>query len=212
MVGFGYKMVWVAVRAGEAEAIFDALGLSQPRTVDWPEGVRAVYQDHGAVALTPALPGADGTTWTLAIGQSLSTVDLCELSRRLDREVQRFGTHRVVEWHRWERVVSGTLVRVFEYVGDGGHVTVWEGEPDEVERAVGLPPVWPIVEGATIEPGAAVEPPDGRVNEMDLMRVAGGWSVDPTGLDGLPAPGPLTLATAPVTAPRRRWWWERRRA
>ena len=210
MVGFGYKMVWIAVRAGEAEAILDALGRSEPRTVDWPEGVRAVYQDHGAVALTPPLPG--GTTWTLAIGHPLSTVDLCELSRRLDREVQRFGTHRVVEWHRWERAVSGRLVRLFEYVGDHGEVTEWEGEPDEVERAVGLPQVWPIVEGATIEPGAAVEPPDGSVNEMDLMRVAGEWSVDPTGLDGLPAPGPLTLTRAPVSAPRRRRWWERRRA
>jgi hypothetical protein len=120
MVGFGYKMAWIAVRAGEADAILDALGLSGPRTFDWPEGVRAVYQDRDAVALTPALPGADGATWTLAIGQSLSTVDLCELSRRLDREVQRFGTHRVVEWHRWERAMSGRLVRVFEYVGERG--------------------------------------------------------------------------------------------
>jgi hypothetical protein len=50
----------------------------------------------------------------------------------------------------------------------------WEGDPDGVERSVGLPPAWPIVEGATVEPGAAVEPPDGSVNEMDLMRVAGG--------------------------------------
>jgi hypothetical protein len=204
MVGFGYKMIWVAVRAGEAEAILDALGLADPRTVDWPEGVREVYQDGRAVALTPALPGADGTPWTLAIGPSLSTVDICDLSRRLGREVQRFGTHRVVEWHRWERAVSGRLVRAFEYVGDSGEVTAWDGDPDEVERAVGLPATWPIVEGATVSPGAAVEPPDVSVTEMDVMRVAGVWSVDPTGLDGSPAPGPLTLAMVPATARRRR--------
>jgi len=30
-----------------------------------------------------------------------------------------------------------------------------------------------------------------------VARVAAAWSVDPTSLDGRPAPGPLTAATAP---------------
>jgi hypothetical protein len=35
------------------------------------------------------------------------------------------------------------------------------------------------------------------VGEEDVMRVADAWSIDPTSLDGLPAPGPLVLGRFP---------------
>jgi hypothetical protein len=35
------------------------------------------------------------------------------------------------------------------------------------------------------------------VDERDVMRVAAAWSVDPSSLDGRPAPGPLTVARDP---------------
>ncbi|MDT5023769.1 MAG: hypothetical protein QOE61_195, partial [Micromonosporaceae bacterium] len=63
-------------------------------------------------------------------------------------------------------------------------VTDWRGDPDDTELAIGLP--------ATLDPDSAV-----LVSEADVMRVAGAWSVDPSALDGLPAPGPLRVAAAP---------------
>jgi hypothetical protein len=75
-------------------------------------------------------------------------------------------------------------VRAFGYVGETGEVTSWGGDPDDTERAIGLP--------ARLD-----EETDILVSEDDVMRVARVWSVDPTALDGRPAPGPLRAAAAP---------------
>ena len=106
--------------------------------------------------------------------------------RALDTEVQFFATYRVIELHRWERAIGGRTVRAFEYIGERGEVTDWRGDPDPVETAIGLPPARPDGEDAVP-----------MVGERDAMRVAGDWSIDPTALDGQPAPGPLRAAAVP---------------
>jgi hypothetical protein len=192
MDGFGYKTGWLAVRDGDADAVLAQLGGEAIGPIGWREGIRQAYDTPNTVAVTPLLPGADGGKWLLVVGWWLAagheSIDTAALSRALGREVQLFVTHRVVELHRWERAVDGSIVRSFEYIGEKGEVTRWTGDLDDVERAIGLP--------ATFDPDRAPEEEDYAVivGEQDVMRVAGAWSVDPTSLEGQPAPGPLTAA------------------
>lgn len=195
MVGFGYKQAWLAVRDADTDtdtdAVMKALKLRDLGTVPWRSGIDLAYLTDDRVVLTPPIPDADGVRWTLVVGQWLirADVDVVALSEALATEVQAFVTHRVVELHRWERAVDGELIRAFAYIGEAGEVTRWTGEPDAAERAVGLP-------ATLISAGADADAADVLVGEADVMRVAGAWSVDPTALDGKPAPGPLRIAAA----------------
>jgi hypothetical protein len=187
LVAFGGKQAWLAVADGEAGRILAALGLRDLGEVRWRDGIDLAHLTDDRVAVTPALPGARGTSWTLAAGRYLmrpdTTLDVVGLSARLGTEVQFFATHRVSESHRWQRAVDGELVRAFGYVGQTGDVTSWYGDPDPAERAAGLP--------ATL-----AEAEDGvLVSERDVLRVAGAWSIDPAGLTGR-APAPLRVGAA----------------
>lgn len=185
MVGFGYKQAWLAVRGTGHRAVAGALGLRDLGPVPWRDGIDLAYLTDDRLVFTPPLPGARDARWLLVAGRWLirseSTVDVAALSATLGTEAQFFVTHRVVELHRWERAVDGVVVRAFAYLGEAGEVTEWRGEPDDTERNLGLPPV-------------LGDEPDILVSEKDVMRVARAWSVDPTALEGRPAPGPLRAA------------------
>ena len=188
MVGFGGKQAWLAVRDGDPEQVLAALGLRDLGEVSWRAGIDLAHLSDDRVAVTPALPGARDTSWVLAAGRYLlrpdTVVDVVELSARLHTEVQFFATHRVTETHRWQRAVDGELVRTFGYVGQTGDVTSWHGDPDPAERAAGLPASF-VDEESTV-----------LVAEQDVLRVADGWSIDPSALDGRKAPGPLRVGAA----------------
>lgn len=187
MVGFGPKQAWLAVRGGDAAVVVVALGLRDLGEVGWRTGVDMAYLTDDRLLLTPPLPGAGGTDWVLVAGRWLldeSSVDVAALSARLGREVQAFATYRTHEVHRWQRAVDGVLVRAFGFRGDTGEVTRWTGEPDAAERAAGLP-------------ASLAAEPDVLVGEVDVLRLAGAWSVDPTTLEGRPAPGPPRVAAVP---------------
>jgi hypothetical protein len=185
MVGFGHKQAWLAVRDGDETAVAAALGLRDLGPVSWRNGIDLAYLTDDRLVLTPALPGAGDARWLLVTGRWLlraaPAVDIAELSAILGSEVQFFATYRVSELHRWQRAVDGVLVRAFEYVGETGEVTEWRGTPDEAESAIGLPPF--LDDEADI-----------LVSEDDVMRLARAWSIDPTVLDGQPAPAPLRAA------------------
>lgn len=191
MVGFGPKQAWLAVRETPPSALVEAMALRDLGPVPWRQGIDLAYFTDDRLVLTPPLPGAGDATWTLATGRWLlragGAPTVAALSTALGTEVQFFLTHRVSELHRWERAVDGMLVRSFEFVGESGRVTEWWGAPDAAEAAIGLPPLldddgW----------GEA----DILVGEDDVRRIARAWSVDPTSLDGRPAPGPLRAAAA----------------
>jgi len=187
MVGFGAKQAWLAVRDGEPAAVLAALGLRDLGEVPWRAGVDLAYLSDDRVAVTPPLPGAGNSRWTLAVGRWLlrpaTVLDITELSGVLGTEVQFFATHRVTELHRWQRSVAGEPVRAFGYVGQTGEVTSWLGDPDPAELGAGLP--------AGLDEETTV-----LVSEQDVLKVAGAWSIDPTRLDGRPAPGPLRVGAA----------------
>jgi hypothetical protein len=185
MVGFGPKQAWLAVREGKDTAVCAALGLRDLGTASWRNGIDLAYLTDDRLVLTPPIPGAGDARWLLVTGRWLlragPAVDVAQLSATLGTEVQFFATYRVSELHRWQRAVDGDLTRAFEYVGETGEVTKWRGEPDDAEAAIGLP--------AVLDDEADI-----LVSEDDVMRLARAWSVDPTALDGRPAPGPLRAA------------------
>lgn len=193
MVGFGSKQAWLAVRDGQPDAVAAALGLRELGPVSWRAGVDLAYFTDDRLVLTPVLPDDRGQHWLLVTGRWLlrgdAVVDVADLSARLGTEVQFFATHRVAELHRWERAVAGTLVRAFTYLGETGEVTEWLGDPDPAETALGLP-------------ARPDDQADILLSEADVMRLARQWSVDPTTLDGVPAPGPLHAAAAPTGVAR----------
>lgn len=183
MVGFGGKQAWLAVRDGEPEPIRAGLGLHDLGTVPWRTGIDIAYFTDDRVMLTPALPGAADAFWLLVVGRWLarSTVDVIGLSESLGTEVQYFATDRSTQRHRWRRARDGVLLRSFEWLGLEGELLDWRGDPDLAERQAGLP--------ADVGDESEV-----LVDETDVFRVAAAWSVDPTTLDGRPAPGPLRAA------------------
>jgi hypothetical protein len=187
MVGFGYKNAWLAIRDGEPQKVIGALGLRDLGLVPWRNAADLAYLTDDRLLVTPPLPGAASAHWVLVAGRWLlggqASVDVPRLSTLLHTEVQAFATHRTIELHSWQRAVGGTLVRAFQYLGESGEVEEWWGEPDQTELSVGLPPA--IEESMTV-----------LVGEHDVMRVAGGWSIDPSSLDGRPAPGLPRAAAA----------------
>jgi hypothetical protein len=195
----------LAVRGGRLPEVVEALGGRTAGSVSWADGVRRAYREDGVAVGTPLLPGAGGG-WLLVAGEWVAArhrlLDVAALSGTLGGEVQLFVTHRVVELHRWERAVDGAVVRSFEYLGERDEVTEWRGEPDIVERAVGLPHSYDPSRDA--DPGG---PPPPSVDEEDVMRVAAAWSVDPSSLDGAPAAAGLTVIRLPRSRGRR--WLDR---
>jgi hypothetical protein len=194
MVGFGGKQAWLAIRDpdpsesadalhGLRERVATVLGLDDLGTVSWRTGMDLAHFTDDRVVLTPPLPGAEDSAWLLVVGRSLalSTVDVDELSDSLDTEVQYFATDRSSQRHRWRRARHGVLVRSFDFLGGDSELLDWQGDPDDAERDAGLP--------ATVDDETAL-----LVGEGDVLRIAGAWSIDPTTLEGRPAPGPLRAA------------------
>jgi hypothetical protein len=188
MVGFGRKQAWLAVRSDDLGSVIGALGLRDLGPVPWREAVDVAHLTDDRLAVTPPLPGARDFRWVLVAGRRLFTmslVDVVALSATLTTEVQFFATHRVTEFHRWQRAVDGVLVRAFGYLGESGELTEWRGDPDDAELALGLP-VDPTTDG------------DVLVGEADVARLAEAWSLDPNELEGRPAPGRPHVAAEPV--------------
>ncbi len=236
MTGFGPKQAWLAIRDRDADAVISALGFRDLGSVSWHQGIDLAYVTDDRVAVTPPLTGSDGRQWVLVPGRwwlsAAARPSVATLSAQLHTEVQFFSTFRVTESHRWERAVDGVLVRAFEYVGQSGEVTLWWGDPDENERALGLPESEPAggqsddgprdpdddfgydplggvdvsdfdFRDGGVHDGDVRERDDAKeddqvdilIDESSVMRLAGAWSIDPTSLEGLPAPGRLRTAS-----------------
>jgi hypothetical protein len=183
-VGFGGKQAWLAVRGTSGSDVLVALSLRDLGTASWRSGIDLAHLTDDRVAATPPLDGAGGQ-WVLVTGRWLlradAKLDVPALSATLGTEVQFFATNRVEELHRWERAVDGVPVRRFGFFGADGTILAWWGEPDAVERAVGVPAEAPDDEDGLL------------VGEGDVLQVAAAWSVDPSGFDGKPMPGPLLI-------------------
>ncbi len=178
-VGFGYKSAWLAIRTEDTEAAAEALGVIDAHAASWAEGIDGAYgaeQGREPVFLAPVVDG-----WTLAVlggsklfeddGLGGGALDLAPWSRRFG-EVQKFATHRVVEYQEWQRWVNGSPVRRYCWIGESGEIRFDEGEPVSAEgnllRAADLDGDWDAFDLA---------------DEETVMAVAAEWSINPTTLD-----------------------------
>jgi hypothetical protein len=161
-VGFGYKIACLAIRTEDTEAAAEALGVTGAHAASWAEGIDAAYtarQGRPPVFLAPAVDG-----WTLALlgggelaeddGAGGGAFDLAWLSRRFG-EVQKFATHRVVEYQEWQRWVDGSPVRRYCWIGESGQIRFDEGQPAGAEgsllRAADLDGDWDAFDLASEE-------------------------------------------------------------
>jgi hypothetical protein len=190
--GFGYKIAWLAIRTEDTGAAAAALGVTGARAVSWDEGVDAAYRarqgPQAAIFLTPAVDG-----WTLAVlgrgdpfeddGAGGGALGLASLSRSFG-ETQKFATHRVVEYHEWQRWISGSPARHYCWIGESGRIRFDDGEPARAEGN--------LLRAA--DPDGDSRDARDLADEDTVVAVAAEWSVDPTTLqerEGPPSSGLL---------------------
>jgi hypothetical protein len=216
-IGFGYKNAWLATPSVEPHHLAELLDFEVLGPCDWDEGIEAAYAFRtGGVFITPPIDG-----WTLAVGTGLFefgdgeaivtfTVDL---SRKLNAEVQFFGTHRVVEAHSWVKATPSGVQRAYMYVGDQGETATDIGDqtPEEVRLGFSF---FDERSEASSKPGYWDRPDLRFPNEDDVMKVAALWSLDPSTLEereievpqGLLCRNPREVQSTPTVPTRRRWW------
>ena len=182
-VGFGYKIMWIAVKTDSQELVAQTVGLKKTKPSNWKNGIDKAYED--AIFITPAIDN-----WTLIVGMGLPTGDskesidqVSDLLNRLSKqfgEAQFFCTHRVVEYHCWIKSTNGKIDRIYSYLGESGENIVIKGQPTEIEKKYNL--IDTFSEEAENNDYFDKEDlvfPD----EQLVMTIAGNWSIDPTLLD-----------------------------
>jgi hypothetical protein len=182
-VAFGYKMIWLAVKTNDTEAVVNALSLTDVQAANWQTGVEAAY--HGRLFVSPPLDD-----WTFVLSRELPQDDelqgqlaefLSVLSARFG-EVQYFATHRVVEFHAWALYRDGREIRAFAYIGDQGELSADRGNKTAAELESGFDyfnPDHPELSSEDYWEREDLEHPQ----EEDVMAMAGKWSIDPQQLE-----------------------------
>ena len=174
----GVPRRWMAVRADHPEIVYHALGMTQPETCQWQEGLARAAAGHLFIA--PPFRG-----WILVFGTRLPLAfdDIDAFYARIREtsaalgEVQYFSMDQSTGHHAWMRLVSGQIVRSFVWAGK----TLWqEGAfsaaesslgmvcPDYGDQGLGLP---------NYETARLLDH-----NLAQLPALAARWSVDPLSL------------------------------
>lgn len=200
---FGYGMSWLAVKSTDAEAVAAAAGLSDLEPANWNTGIGTVYDpalSDNFVFVSPAIKG-----WTFIVGVPLphpvgrafvdkATPLLAKLSAEFN-EVQYFAAFPIIDYFGWARLVKGRLVRAFA-IGDDG--IIWDrGRLTPEERALGLK-LFDLrgIRGRKGDAGGEIIL---HPTEEQVLRLAHGWSLDPSALDKLNvAVGTGRIARVPV--------------
>jgi hypothetical protein len=143
--GFGFKVLWFAVKAADPASVLDALKFGERTPANWASGLATVYGDQWVFASPPV------NGWILVVGLSLpyptnethhdigKRFDLLfsRLMQRFD-DVQFFGSHRVSDFVTWARAVNGKPMRIFAWSGSNGEVLANFGEQTPEETKLGL--------------------------------------------------------------------------
>ena len=181
---FGFKNIWWAFPTTDTAAVVAAIELENPRPANWQTGIKYAYDR--ALFVTPPVH-----EWTLVTGFELDprgedarneVIDpLLRLSAMFGSALV-FATHRVVEYHVWAKAVGGSLVRGYGYIGESGR-TFWdEGEVTHEELELGF--AFFDNRSAEAENDSYWDREDLTFpDEMNVMDIAGKWSVSPFELD-----------------------------
>lgn len=203
-VPFGYKMSWLALQTEDAAKVVEVLGLGDVIRCNWQSGIGTVYDaelGQARVFVTPPVQG-----WTFVIGLPLPhpvgrgfadkcTLFLTDLGRHFP-DVQYYFTYPLIDVFAWVRIRDGRLVRAFA-IGDEG--ILWnKGRTTREEKALGLKLF--ELRGVKARKGDAGGEMILYPTEDHVMRVAKGWSMDPTAIGAVPAKAALGyVAQSPIT-------------
>ena len=147
--GFGFKVLWFALKAFGPAAVVEALELREATPANWESGLAAVYASESNDAWVFVSPPIAG--WTLAVscfwpypttqshddaGRKFDAL-FSRLMKRFD-DVQFYGSHRVVDFVTWARGVNGEAMRIFAWTGCEGVVLENIGERTSEEAKLGL--------------------------------------------------------------------------
>jgi len=67
-IGFGYKCMWLAIKAENQQKVAELIGIKDPKKSNWESGIDNAYE--GSIFITPSIDG-----WTLAVGLGLPSGD-----------------------------------------------------------------------------------------------------------------------------------------
>jgi hypothetical protein len=168
--GFGYKVVWVAIRCDDAKEIAGAYS-RKPKSADFAVGIAAVERRGDNPPDVPVFTVGPVDGWVLSVfgGFAMARLDfsaVAEMFSSMVGETQLYVNFPNAGVFGWERWVDGELVR--RWTNDGNEF----GEATPIELAV-----LSAVKG---------------VDEDSVLEVAGAWSVNPMELSersGVPSRG-----------------------
>jgi hypothetical protein len=189
---FGYRMSWLAIKSTDTHAVAAALSLTGLEAANWNTGIGAIYDrdlSDSYVFVSPPVKG-----WTFIAGVPLPhpvgrafadklTPLLGKLSAEF-AEVQYFAAFPIIDFFGWARLSKGRLIRAFA-IGDEG--VIWDrGRLTPEERALGLK-LFDLrgIRGRKGDAGAEIIL---HPTEEQVLRLARGWSLDPSVLATLHVP------------------------
>jgi hypothetical protein len=200
---FGYKTYWYAVKTTKTEDVAKAFNLKNTRPVNWEYGLGISlswgyqYQKHSTsnqvYFVTPPING-----WTLVVGAGLPYLINDKSSKayalflqlsELFNESHFFESNRSVDYYTWAKAIQGKLIRAYS-VGQEEEAFWNEGKKTVAEKELGYElPTWETFfdENITL----------GWPNEIDVLDIAGEWSVNPAELENYDLPESLGILGEP---------------
>lgn len=200
---FGPSMAWIAIRNAPPERIAHLLGVEGATAANWDAGIGAIYDEALSdthIFIAPPVKGITfvaGVPLPMPVGRAFAdklTPLLTDLAAQF-RDVQYFACFPAIDFYAWTRFENGRVVRAFAMSEEG---VIWDrGRLTAEERALGLR-LFELrgIRGRSGDAGGAIilHPTEGQV-----LRMACGWSLDPSLLDKLtcqPATGIVARAPA----------------
>lgn len=199
---FGPSMAWIAVRSSDRARIAEILELQGALKANWDAGVGTIYDSELSdthIFISPPVKGYTfiaGVPLPLPVGRGF--IDkLTPLLTKLGedfKEVQYFASFPVIDFYAWARIENGRTARAFA-IGDEG--VIWDrGRLTPEERALGLKLF--EVRGIRGRKGDTGETIILHPTEEQVLRVACGWSLDPSQMERVKAePATGLVARAP---------------
>jgi hypothetical protein len=176
-IPFGYKITWMAVKAGNIQAVASQFTGKKFIKTNWEMGRKKCRL--GKIFISPPVSG-----WYLIVSPTFPTCDSSggvaethRILRRLSKELGKavyFSSHRVVDHYSWVYAENGRIKRAFS-------TTDSEVKWDEGEK-IGIETNFLYPHESKKEPGTLeMDIP----NERMVTQIAGDWSVDPSQLDSI---------------------------
>ena len=200
---FGYKMSWIAIKTGDVRKVLDVLGLYQIEQTNWRSGIGTVYHKElgeNRIFVSPPVRG-----WIFVVGLAIphpigerfmdKWTPLMESLAEEFSDVQYFFSYPSIDFYGWARVLKGRISRAFA-IGDEG-IIMKRGRTTREEKGLGLK-LFELrgVRGLSGDAGGELVL---YPTETHVMRLAGQWGIDPTGLARLSKePGLGYIGQAPA--------------